>query len=691
MRGTSSSGADPVCEGDVRRLRQARPPATSRDLPAAAGPAHHLKSSAVASEHCRADSREAGGELVGSKLGAVARGIGLAAWVGAVLACADASWQAVRARDEERAYNQYLRSNPDSPYAAEARQRLDFLRARGLKSTAAFEAFASKYPQSPWLEDLRAEMEPLYFEKARATNTPEAYRAFLASYPDGALAPRAQGNLVYVEQIRGASSSEAMQMFLEKHPESDFAIEARQALDLVALRAQTQIRSMGVRVEVAPNVAQPQRVERGFAAMVARRYAELGIPVSFIPRSGGPTPDMDAWVRVDYEESQATGVLGGATQVARCRIRVYHETAEEPIWDRTFEAPAEHVLDESRGRDKTIFGNSRYAFWKQFFIPVSTWKTAATHVHRIDYLEDVASIDVSGDRAAVMFARGGFDLIDISTPAHLTTVGRYRREQDLSRWSGVKIVSDDLVLLYGPDGAEFVDHSGPKPKPIGRWELPEIGAIRAAGVYEQTALFAGNRGVYAVRLNQRPLKPHRLLEGDYVGVEVGPVRPGGESAIYLVSPTRVEVTAPQHLLRHMIRSRVALGPSFGASRSRRIGDSLFVFGKNETVELSLVQPIRPELKARIDASVLGAVNDMTGLGGQLYVVGDRGLQVAGAKGEVVVDAIQVGVETTMTRKDHYLFLAGARALEVVDIGPYAMHAAAAPAAPESAAEPSPAP
>jgi hypothetical protein len=621
--------------------------------------------------------------------------MGLAVLAGSLLACADAAWQAVRERDSERDYNQYLRSNPDSPHAEEARQRLDYLRVRSTKKTAAFEAFASKYPDSPWLEDLRAEMEPVYFSAARSANTPQAYRAFMASYPAGALTARAAGNLVYVEQIRGSDSPEAMQAFLQKNPESDFAIEARQSLDLLGLRRDTRIRRMGVRVEVAPNVAQPQRVERGFAAMVARRYAELDIPVEFIPRAGSPTPQMDAWVRVDYEESQATGVLGGATQVSRCRIRVYHSSVEEPIWDRTFEAPAEHVLDGSRGRDKTIFGNSRYVFWEKFFIPVSTWKTAATHVHRVDYLEDVASIDVRGDRAAVMFTRGGFDLIDVSTPAHPVTLERYRREQDLSRWNGVKIVSDEMVLLYGPDGAEFVDHSGLKPKVVGRWELPEIGVIRAAGVYEQTALFAGNRGVYAVRLTQRPLKPHRLLEGDYVGLEVGEVRGGEEeAAIYLVSPSRVEVTVPQHLLRHMIRSRVALGSSFGASRARRVGNSLYVFGKNETLELALDQPLRPQPRARIDGSVLGSVSDLTALGGKLYALGERGLQVAGPQGEVVSDAIQVGAQAAMTRKDHYVFLVGQRALEVVDIGPFAMEAggasaAAAPAPDAGAASPAP--
>jgi hypothetical protein len=193
--------------------------------------------------------------------------------------------------------------------------------------------------------------------------------------------------------------------------------------------------------------------------------------------------------------------------------------------------------------------------------------------------------------------------------------------------------------------------------------------------------------VYAVRLNQRPLKPHRLLEGDYVGLEIGATPADGEeSAIYLVSAARVEVTAPQHLLRHMIRSRVGLGQNFGAVRARRIGESLYIFGKNETVELSLARPLRPEPKSRIDASVLGSVNDLTELGGQLYTVGERGLQVAGSRGEAVTDTIQVGVRSAMTRKDHYIFLVGERALEVVDIGPFAMPA---PSKSEAAASPEP--
>ncbi len=613
----------------------------------------------------------------------VVRNLGLAALVALVSsACADSSWQATRARDDVPAYHKYLRKNPDSPNSEVARQRIAFLRVQTHKSLTGYEAFVSKYPQSPWLEELRLEMEPLYFQEARESNTPEAYRAFLSSYPDGTLAERARGNLQWVEAVRRAPTPSLLDAFVREHPESDFAGEAQASLRLVELRRGSQIQSMGVRVEVAPNVAQPQRVARGFAAMVARRYQDLGINVRQIPRGGTPTPDMDAWIRVDYEETQASGVFGGATLISRCRMRIYHteKGEEEPVWDETFEASAEHVLGTARGRDRTVFGNARYPFWKDFFVPVATWATSEVRSREIEYFDDVAAIDVRGDRAAVLFSRGGYDILDISTPDQPATIDRYRRDADLSRWTGISLATEELVILYGPDGAEVVERSVTKPKVVGRWELPEIGAIRTIDVYGKTALLAGSRGVYALRLEQRPLKPHRMLEGDYVGVEVA------EPYIYLIGPNRVEVTSPKHLLRHLTGSRVGLGKNFGATRARRIGRSLYVFGKNETVEVSLERPGRPRVVGKLDPEKLGSVVDVTGVDGWLYVMGDRGLQVATPDGNWVADAIQVDARRELSRRGHWLFLVGDRRLEVLNIGPYVMDAPAAPAPPAAPAE-----
>jgi hypothetical protein len=587
----------------------------------------------------------------------------------------------VRARDTVPGYTRFLRSNADSPHAAEARERIEFLRVRTQKSISAFEEFERQYPQSPWLGELRAELEPLYFERARQANTPQAYRDFLAAFPDGALAPQALGNLVYIQEVRPYLATASLDQFVRDHPDSDFAGEAQQAQQLIALRGSTRFRRMGVQVEVAPNISQPQRVRKGFAAMVARKYGEVGIQVDPLATTESPSAEMDGWVRIDYEESQASGVFGSTTLVSRCRVRVYHRsTPDEPVWDQTFEAPAEHVLQGPSGRDKTIFSSSRYAFWSHFFVPVATWATSEARVGRSNYLEEVAALDIAGERAALLFSRGGFDLLDVSRAGDPQVIERYRREHDLSRWSGIRVVGDRLVLMYGADGAEVVERDSVKPRVIGRWELPEIGAVRSAQIYQGTALLASSRGVYAIRLEQRPLKPHRLLEGEFVGLEVS------QPFIYLIAPDRIEVTAPKHLLRHITGSRVNLDKGFGATRARLVGNRMYVFGKDQVLRFSLEVPARPAVEARLEREALGRVRDVASTSNLLYLLGDRGLQVAGPNGEWVGDAIQVSAAHQMIRKDHYLFVVGERKLEVLDIGPYLVEAPAAPAAPADEAQ-----
>jgi len=66
-------------------------------------------------------------------------------------------------------------------------------------------------------------------------------------------------------------------------------------------------------------------------------------------------------------------------------------------------------------------------------------------VQKLDYLEDVRAIDMRGDRVAVLFGRGGFDLVDVSSPLDPQVIDRFRREDDLSNWSGIRIVDDKHV------------------------------------------------------------------------------------------------------------------------------------------------------------------------------------------------------------------------------------------------------
>jgi hypothetical protein len=298
----------------------------------------------------------------------------------------------------------------------------------------------------------------------------------------------------------------------------------------------------------------------------------------------------------------------------------------------------------------------------------------------------VKAIDMRGDHVAVLFARGGFDLLDVSSPLDPQVIDRYRRDDDLSSWSGVKIVSDDTILIYGPDGAELVERTDQKPKSRGKWEVAEIGPILAADAFDKTVLLAGAKGVYAIRTNTQRMTPHRLLEGTYVGIDVR------KPYIYLVQPGRVEVTSPKHLLRHLTGSPVALGEGFTAKGSRLAGNSLVVFGKNAAVELSLENPARPQILGRLDATKVGQLSDIVTDHERSYMLGERGFQVAPLSSADVSDAIQVHGSRSMARRGRYVFVAGERTLEVLDVGPYQVkdvalaHAAPAPeATPEGAA------
>jgi hypothetical protein len=461
------------------------------------------------------------------------------------------------------------------------------------------------------------------------------------------------------------SSVASLREFLREFPESDFVAEAKRSLDLVAFKSETTVKHLGVRVEVSPNAAQPQRVRRGFVSVVARQYREHGIDVTLLPDGSEQSPDMQGWVRLDYDEAQAPGTFGDSTILARCRIRIYNNAApNEPVWDRTFEAPAEHLRKGTHSRDRTVFGNSRYPFWAQFFVPVSTWASTESRIQRLDYLEDVRAIDLRGNQVAVLFARGGFDLLDVTSPLDPHVIDRYRRDDDLSSWNGIKLVDEKHVLIYGPDGAELVRRTNEKPVSLRKWEVAEVGAILAADSYDDTVLIAGSKGVFAIRTSSEKPIPHRLLEGVYVGIDVR------KPYIYLVQPTRVEVSSPKHLLRHLTGSPVKLPEGFTPKGSRIAGSSLVVFSKEDAVELSLTNPARPQMVGRLEVDKIGHLVDLAPDGDRTYLLGDRGLQVANLAGRTISDAVQVRGSQAIARSGRYVYVAGDRTLEILDIGAY---------------------
>lgn len=582
-----------------------------------------------------------------------------------LIGCADTSWEAARSSDSLASYHRFLRAHPNSPEAARAQERMAYLRVKARPTIEAYEAFESEHPTSDLLEDLRGRVEPLYFARAREANSEHAYREFLERFPDGELSERARGDLAYISRLGAGAGIEALRSFVARYPASDFVADADHSLSLSSLHRETAIRSLAVRVRVAAGVTDPRRVRRGFASVVADAYRELGIGVKLLEPGAELPEEATAWMQIDYQEAPAEGTFGGRTMLVQCRVRLFHRELDEPIWDRSFEAPAEHREASGTSKDRTIFGNSRYAFWRKFFVPVSTWATSLAHVDRRAYPEPVVAIDVRGDRAAVLLTSGGFEYLDVSSAVEPRVIGRYRRHNDLTLWAGARVLPEDRVVLFGQGGIEIVRVSPNQVTRLAVRGASEIGAIRDASLYgDHTLLLAGSEGVWALRLNDSAWRPHRLVEADYLGVTVeGP-------QVYLLGSDRLDVATPAQLVQHLTGTSVALGEHFEATRLRASGGDLYVFGPRAIIRFDLRTPASPVPVQKVDLADLGRVSDLASDAFHLYVVGDRGLQVFDRSGTSVSDRIQIQANRSAVPRGRFLFLAGGHELEILDLSPY---------------------
>ena len=93
-------------------------------------------------------------------------------------------------------------------------------------------------------------------------------------------------------------------------------------------------------------------------------------------------------------------------------------------------------------------------------------------------------------------------------------------------------------------------------------------------------------------------------------------------------------------------------------------------GKKAVVEVSVANPTRPQVVAKLEPDKFGNVNDMAASGQNLYLLGSHGLQITGPSGSWISDAIQVEADMGVARAGRFAFLVGNRSLEVIDLGPY---------------------
>jgi hypothetical protein len=587
-------------------------------------------------------------------------------------ACAGRAWRDARGTDTIQAYHAFLREYPDATFAQEARARLALVRVRKRPSTEAFEKFREEYGTPELLAELRPQVEEAYFLHARATGTPASYQRFLDEFPGGAFAERARGNAEYLENGGFEGDVAALSAFVEARPESDFAAEAERSVATLSARGETGFERVGLVIDVSARTPGRDRLVRVFRERVEATYGSVGLRVVPVP-SGGSTAaaGVDAVLEIRHDEGATESRMerGAVTEsgiLATTTVTLRRLADPDPIWSDVFGYRAPRSA--ARGDVSILFGpGSHSSYWAEldgeFFVPVARWSTQRTVREPWAFKKPPVAVEVSGNRAIVLFGDGDFDLLDLGDPAQPVLLGTYRRPRDLSRFDGVA-TDGSRVVVFGPDGAEIVVLDGEQARREVVFGREVIGSVADVVSLGGTWIAATNRGL--VQLGASPEVVRMLVPRRIAGM----ARAAGDRVIFADGVSIYTATLPQ-LLAGRIEAELRLGRGFNPTRVciHGEGDSAVVLGTRDAVWVDL-RSSRPQLRSRIGGSESGRIRDAAVISGRLFLLGPRGLQVADASGERIVDSVDVEARERIDVSGRHLVMIGERSLQVVDATPF---------------------
>ncbi|MDJ0851490.1 MAG: hypothetical protein QNK04_24200 [Myxococcota bacterium] len=588
------------------------------------------------------------------------------------LACAGKSFNAARSQDTAAAYHRFLREYPDSEHAEEAQQRLALARMRTKPTAEGWDDFVERWPGSSVLPDVRPVVEQKVFERARATGTVAAYRAFLEDFADGGFAERARGNLAYLEAQGFRGRPDELAAFAEAHPESDYAAEAARTASSLAVRNGSAFERVGLVVSFASSSPGKQRLARVFTERAAESLGSVGVKV--LPLSGASDPrgkDLPVRLTIHHEEAAvgtrlAQGTMSSGGVLAETTVTLARSGEDQPIWSRTtqFRAPAPSSLPDT----SVLFGPGSKAFWSSFFVPVATWNTRVAVRNPTGLERRVAAVETVGSRGFVLFEDGSFTLFDLSDPERPWPFATYERPRDLASFDGLR-VAEDRAVVFGEDGIEIVSLAG-GPKRVRALDRGTLGSVLAVEPLASGLVVAGQRGLVFVPEGQ---PPEVLVDRPIRGMARS-----GDRIVFTDGSTVYVSTLPL-LRKGRVEGDLELGPGVRPSTIRAGGRVVVVLSDVGALRLDLRKPSSPRLASRIEAARVGPLRDAAVAGGRIFLLGERGLQVSDPRAVRVVQSVDVAARTGFDRMGRHLVMVGDDVLQVVDTTPFVASRAASAA------------
>jgi hypothetical protein len=572
-----------------------------------------------------------------------------------------------------------MRDHPDSERVADAQERLDFHKLKRDPSLVAYEAFLEKYPASGLVEALRPQIEPTAFDAARSAGTVEAYRSFMKRFPGGPFAARAEGNAIYVEAHGFGGDPDALADFAVAHPDSDFAAEARRSAEGVAIRERSRFRRVGLVVEISPSAPEADRLRKIFRERAAAIYEDSGIELVMVPDVVDPASSSnlpEARLKISHREgavqtSIADGDLSRPGMMARTRVTLRHDSESPEIFDREFTLrvdQTQHLTGHS-----VLFSANGPVYWDAFFVPVASWQTNEALRPPVKLERTAVDVDAAGDRSVVLYENGSFQLIELADPGNPVVLAEYTRPKDFKKWTGVSIVGSK-VAIFGEEGLELVRFGTSGAELDMALSRSEIGTLFAVESFGNHLVLAGARGLLLMDRESHAVK--RVMRRVIKGLAVV-----GNDLIFADGET-LYVSNLSLLSSKRVSAQMKLGKAFGPDRVRAFGRRAVVMGNGGVLVLRMREKGAPVVTAKLPTREVGRVHDAAAIGGRIFLLGERGLQMMNSNATRMAESIDVvDAQARAANMGRHIVSIGSNRLQIVDSTPLTGRAAPADVAP----------
>jgi hypothetical protein len=248
-------------------------------------------------------------------------------------------------------------------------------------------------------------------------------------------------------------------------------------------------------------------------------------------------------------------------------------------------------------------------------------------------------------------------------------LGEYQRQRDLARFEGILLMGD-RVAVFGQDGLEIVAMASSGWKRERVWPRERIGSPTALVATRAGLALAGTRGLTWIENGGediRILVPRQILA----------LECAGEHLLFTDGATLYAAT-PAQLTAGRVASELRFGSGFAPRTIRVDGSRAIVIGARGVVSVDVTNPGRMTVKSRFETDEVGDVRDALLVSNQIFLLGDRGLQVVDRSGERVVESLDVSARQRLAVGGRHLVLIGGRTLEVVDSTPFVVSTPASP-------------